>query len=196
MHVLDVRPWRLLLFSRWVVASSLRPHGPQHARLPWPTLSPRVCLNSCPLSQWCYLINSSSAAPLLLLPSVFPSIRVFSDELALCIRWPKYWCFSFSISPSNEYSGLISFRMDWFYLLVVQGLSRVFSSTTVQKHQFLLVTLGTVPILVLANWPSRSSWASGWSQTTQPHISVPFLNWSWTWRNGGKEEITRVGCLL
>ena len=58
--------------------------------------------------------------PLLLLPSVFPSIRVFSNESALCIRWPKYWSFSFSISPSNEYSGLISFRMDWFDLLAVQ----------------------------------------------------------------------------
>ena len=60
--------------------------------------------------------------PLLLLPSVFPSIRVFSRELALCIRWPKYWSFSLSISPSNEYSGLISFRIDWFDLLEVQGI--------------------------------------------------------------------------
>ena len=59
--------------------------------------------------------------PLLLLPSIFPSIRVFSNESALCIRWPKYWSFSFSISPSNEYSGLISFRMDWLDLLAVQG---------------------------------------------------------------------------
>ena len=59
--------------------------------------------------------------PLLLLPSVFPSIRVFSDESALCIRWPKFWSFNFSINPSNEYSGLISFRIDWFDLLVVQG---------------------------------------------------------------------------
>ena len=59
--------------------------------------------------------------PLLLLPSIFPSIRGFSNESALCIRWPKYWGFSFSISPSNEYSGLISFRMDWFDLLAVQG---------------------------------------------------------------------------
>ena len=59
--------------------------------------------------------------PLLLLPSIFPSIRVFSNELALWIRWPKYWSFSFNISPSNEYSGLISFRMDWFDLLTVQG---------------------------------------------------------------------------
>ena len=74
--------------------------------------------------------------PLLLLPPILPSIRVFSNESDLHIRWPKYWSFSFSISPSNEYSGLISFRIDWFDFLVVQGLSRVFSNTTVQKHQF------------------------------------------------------------
>ena len=73
--------------------------------------------------------------PLLFLLSIFPSIRVFSNESALHIRWPKYW--SFSISPSNEYSGLISFRSDWFDLLAVQRtLYRVFSSTTIQKHQF------------------------------------------------------------
>ena len=74
--------------------------------------------------------------PLLLLPSIFPSIRVFFSESVLHIRWPKYWSFSFSISPFNEYSGLLSFRMDWFDLLTVQELSRVFSNTTVQKHQF------------------------------------------------------------
>ena len=74
--------------------------------------------------------------PLLLLPSIFPNIRVLSNESAPCIRWPKYWSFSFSISPSNEHPGLISFRMDWLDLLAVQGLSRVFSNTTVQKHQF------------------------------------------------------------
>ena len=73
---------------------------------------------------------------LLLLPSIFPSIRLFSNESAFRIRWPKYWSLSFSISPSNEYSGLISFRINWFDLLAVQGLSRVFSSTTVGKHQF------------------------------------------------------------
>ena len=74
--------------------------------------------------------------PLLLLPSIFPSIRVFSNESALCIRWPKYWSFDFNTSPSNEHSGLISFRMDWLDLLQSKGLSRVFSNTTVQKHQF------------------------------------------------------------
>ena len=75
--------------------------------------------------------------PLLFLPSVFPSIRIFSNELALHTKWPNYWSFSFSISPPNEYSELISFRIDWLDLLAVQGtLSRVFSSTTVQKYQF------------------------------------------------------------
>ena len=74
--------------------------------------------------------------PLLLLPSIFPSIRVFPNESVLHIRWPKYWSFNFSISPSNTYLGLISFRMDWLDLLQSKGLSRVFSNTTVQKHQF------------------------------------------------------------
>ena len=74
--------------------------------------------------------------PLLLLPSIFPRIRVFSNESVLCIRWPKYWSFRFSIIPSNEYSALISFRIDWFDLLSAHGFSRVFSNTTVQKHQF------------------------------------------------------------
>ena len=76
--------------------------------------------NSCPLSGWCHLIISS-CHPLLLLLSIFPSITVFSNESVLHIRWPKYWSFSFSISRSIEYSGLISFRMDWLDLLAVQG---------------------------------------------------------------------------
>ena len=74
--------------------------------------------------------------PFLLLPSIFPSTRVFSNESALRIRWPKYWSFSFNISPSNEHPGLISLKMDWLDLLQSKGLWRVFSNTTVQKHQF------------------------------------------------------------
>ena len=74
--------------------------------------------------------------PLLLLPSIFPCIRVFSNESALCIRWPKYWSFSFSISPSNEYSGLISSRMDWLDLLAVQGTLKTLLQHQLQKHQF------------------------------------------------------------
>ena len=93
----------------------------QQARLPCSSPTPGAYSNSCPLCQWCHLILLILCRPLLLLPSFFPNIRVFSNESFLHIRWPKYWSFSFSISPSNEYSGLISFRMDWVDLLAVQG---------------------------------------------------------------------------
>ena len=89
-----------------------------------------MCIESVIPSNHLFLYH-----PLLLLPSIIPRARVFSNESVLPIRWPKYWSFSLSISPSNEYSGLISFRTDWFDLLAVQGLLRVFSNTTVQKHQ-------------------------------------------------------------
>ena len=117
---------------------SLQPHGLKHSRLLCPPLSPEVCSDSCPLSPWCYR-TILYCHPLLLLPSVFPSARVFSNELALWIRWPKYWSFSFSLSPSNEYSRLIFFRIYWFDLLHAQRLSRAFSSTTVWKHQYFSV---------------------------------------------------------
>ena len=87
--------------------------------------------------------------PFLLLPSVFPSIKGFSNEVGCCIRWPKYWHFSFSISPSSEYSGLISFRIDWFYLLTVKGFSRVFASTTVWKHSSLSYTVNPCCLSIL-----------------------------------------------
>ena len=83
----------------------------QHARLPCPPLSPRVCSNSCLLSQWCYLTVSFSALPFLFCLTL-KSIRVFSNKLVLHTRWSKDWSFSFRISPCNEYSGLISFRTD------------------------------------------------------------------------------------
>ena len=100
------------------MSDSLRPHGLQHARLPCSSPTPGASSNSCPSCQ-CHPTVSSSRP--LLLTSIFPSIRVFSNESVLHIRWPKYWSFSFSISPSNEYSGLISFRIDWLNLLAVQG---------------------------------------------------------------------------
>ena len=101
------------------MSDSLWHHGLQHARPPCPSPTPRVYPNSCPLSWWCHPAMSSCHR-LLLLPSIFPNIKVFSSELVLHIRWPKYWSFSFSISPSNEYSGLISFTIDGFDLLAVQ----------------------------------------------------------------------------
>ena len=104
------------------MSDSLQPHGLKHARPPYLSSTTGVYPNSCPLSQWCHPSNHLILChPLLLLPSMFPSIRVFSKKSALCIRWPKYWSFSFNISPSNEQSGLISFSMDWLDLLTVQG---------------------------------------------------------------------------
>ena len=97
--------------SHSAVSDSLPPHGLQHARPPCPSPTPGAYSNSCPWSRWCHPTISSSVVPLLL-ASIFPSIRVFSNVSVLCIRWPKYRSFSFSISPSSEYSGLISFRTE------------------------------------------------------------------------------------
>ena len=103
----------------WV--DSLQPHGLQHAKLSCPSPTPGACSNSCPWSQWCHLAISVLCLPLLLLLSIPSSIRVFSNESTLFMRWPKYWSFSFSIIPYKEIPGLISFRMDWIDLLAVQG---------------------------------------------------------------------------
>ena len=100
------------------VLSNSATHGLQHVRLLWKSPTPGAYSNSCPSHWWCHTTISSSCCPLLLLPSIFPSIRVFSNESVFHIRWSKYW--SFSISPSNEYSGLISFRIDWLDLFAVQ----------------------------------------------------------------------------
>ena len=91
--------------------------------------------------------------PLLLPTSNFLNIRVFSNTSVLCIRWPKYWSFSFSISSSNEHPGLVSFRMDWLDLLAVQGTRRVFSNTTIQKHQFFSTQLSLWSTSHIHTWP-------------------------------------------
>ena len=133
------------------MSDSFQPHGLHHTRFPRPPPSPGICPNSCPLNQWCYLTVSSWAAPhpcLLLLSSVFPSIRVFSNESALLIWWPEYWSFSFSTHwwnlfiPMNT-QGWFSLGLAGLISLQPKGLSRVFSSTTVSKHQF----FGTQPSL-------------------------------------------------
>jgi len=116
---------------------TLRPHESQHARPPCPSPTPGVHSNSTSIESVMPSSHLMLCRPLFLLPPITPSIRVFSNEPTLHMRWPEYWSFSFSISPSNEHPGLISFRMDWLDLLAVQGtLKRVFSNTTVQKHQF------------------------------------------------------------
>ena len=103
------------------MSESLRPHGPQHGRPPCPSPTPGVYPNSVSIESVMPSNHLILCHPCLLLPSIFPSIRVFSNESALHIRWPKYWSFSFNITSSNEHPGLISFRMDWLDLLAVQG---------------------------------------------------------------------------
>ena len=102
------------------MSDSLRHHGLQHTRAPCPSPTPRIYSDSYPLTRWCHLTISSSVIPFSSCFQSFP-VSVFSDELVLRIKWPKCWSFSFNISPSNEYSGLISFRMDWLDLLALQG---------------------------------------------------------------------------
>ena len=126
-------PW-LLLFNHSVMWNSLWYHGVQHTRLPCPSLSLGVCTDSCPLSWWCHP-TICPLSSLLFLLSIFSSMRIFSSESNLCIRWPKYSSLSFSISLSSEYSGLISFSFDWLNSLMFKRFSSVFSNTTVQKHQ-------------------------------------------------------------
>ena len=108
------------MFSHSVVSDSLRPHESQHARPPCPSPSPGVHSNMS-IESGMPSSHLILCHPLLLLPPMPPSIRIFSNESLLCIRWPKYWSFSFSISPSYEHPVLISFRMDWLDLLAVQG---------------------------------------------------------------------------
>ena len=108
-------------FSR---TNSFRPHGLQQARPPCPSPAPRVYPKLMSITSVMPSSHLILCCPLLLLPSIFPSIRVSSIESVLRIRWPKYWSFSFNISPSNEHPGLVSFRMDWLDLLAVQGTLR------------------------------------------------------------------------
>ena len=123
----------IVLFSCSVVFHSLQPHGLQHVRLPYKQL---LKLAQTHVHWVNDAIQPSHPLLSLLLPSIFPSIWVFSYESALCIRWAKYWRFSFSISPSKEYSGLIFFRMDWFDLLVVQWTVKSLLQHHSSKHQF------------------------------------------------------------
>ena len=102
------------------MSKSLCPHGLENVRLPYPLPTPLNCSNSCPLSRWCHKTISSSVIPFSSCLQYFQHQGLF-QWLNFCIRWPKYWNFSFSISPSNKYSGLISLRTDWFDLFAVQG---------------------------------------------------------------------------
>ena len=146
------------------MSDSLQLRGLQHARLPCPSPNSQSLLKV----MFIELVMPSShlilCHPLLLLPSIFPNIRVFSSESVLCIRWPKFWPFSFSISPSNEDSGLISFRMDWLDILAVQGTLRSLlqhhssKASILQGSDFFMVQLShpymTIgKTIALTRWP-------------------------------------------
>ena len=137
----------MLLFNHQVMSDTLQLHELQHARLPCPSVSPRACSDSLSIESVMLSNYLILCRLLLFLPSVFPSIRVFSNESALHIRWPKYWSFSFNINPFNDYSKLISFRMDWLDLFDVQGTLKSFlqhhssKSSILQCLAFLMVQL-------------------------------------------------------
>ena len=146
------------LFSPWVVSDSLWLHGLQHARLLSSTISWNL-LKSMSIESMMPSNHLILCHLLLLLPSVFPSIRVFSSVSALLIRWPEYWSFSFSISPSNEYSGLISFKIDWFDLLSVQGTLKHLlqhhnlKASILQCSAFFMVQLSSRKYILLRSHP-------------------------------------------
>ena len=142
--------------SSWVMSNSLQPHGLQQASLP--IINSRSLVKFMSIELLMPSNHLILCLSLLLLPSLFPSIRVFSNESVLCIRWPKYWSFSFGISPSNEYSGLVSFRIDWFDLLAVQGTLK----SLLQHHS------SRASIL----WHSALSWALFMVQLSHPYITA------------------------
>ena len=148
-------------FSHSVVSDSLWPHGLQHSRLPCPSPAPRGWSNSCPSHQWWNPTISSSVSSLLL-PSIFPSIMVFSNQF-FHIRWPKYWSFSFSISLSNEYPELISFMMDWFNFLEVQGILKSIlwhhsSKASFLCHSGLLIVQLSHPFMTTGKTIALTRW--------------------------------------
>ena len=150
----------LLLFSHLVVSNSFRPHGLQYPRPPCPSLTPEVCPSSCPLHWWCHPVISSSEALFSFYPQSFPWLKNWlSNESAVCIRWPKYWSFSFSIHLSNKTQGWFSLRLTGLIFLLSKRLSGVFSSTLVQRYQFF------------------SALPSLWS-------SSHYLQWFWSPRRG------------
>ena len=131
-------------FSRSVVSDSLRPHESQHARPPCPSPTPGVYPKPMSIESVMPSSHLILCRPLLLLPPILPSIRVFSNESTLRMRWPKYWSFSFNISPSNEHPGWSPLGWTGWIFLQFKGLSRVFSNTTVQKHQFFGAQLSSI----------------------------------------------------
>ena len=164
----------MLLFSHSVMSDSLWPHWLQHARPPCPSPSLGACLNSCPSSQWFHPSISSSVIPSSSCLQSFPESGSF-PMITLHIRWPKYWTFSFS--PSNEYSGLISFIIDWFDLLAVQGTLKSLlqhhnsKASVLQRSAFFIVQLSQFVVIytvkvekAMAPHSSTLAWKIPWTE--------------------------------
>ena len=147
--------FRSVQFSCSVMSNSLWPHELQHARPPCPSPTHGINSNLRPSSRWCHPAISSSVVPFSSCPEIPPSIRVFSNESNLHIRWPDFWSFSFSISPSNEHPGLVSFRMDWLALLAVQGTLK----SLLQHHssKFFSAQLSSESNSHIHTWPLENS---------------------------------------
>jgi len=146
-------PLQSVQFSHSVLSDFLQPHELQHARPPCPSPTPEVHSNSCPPSRWCHPAVSSSVVPFSSCSQSLPASESFPMSQLFVWSWPKYWSFSFSISPSNEHPGLISFRMDWLDLLAVQGTLKSLPNTTVQKHQFFGTQLSSQSNSHIHTWP-------------------------------------------
>ena len=166
--------------SHSVVSDSLWSHELQHARPLCPLSTPSVHTNSCPSSWWCHPAISS-CRPLFLLPPNSPNIRVFSNESTLCMRWPKYWSFSFSISPSKEHPGLSSFRMDWLDLLAVQGtlkhlLQHHSSKASILRHSALFTVQLSNPYMTTGKTIALTRWT--FVGKVMPLFWICYLGWS------------------
>ena len=149
----DMTQWlSSVQFSSSVMSNSLWPHESKHTRATYPSPTPGDYSNSCLLSQWCHPAISSSVVPFSSCLQSFPASGSFPMS-QLRMRWPKYWSFSFSISSSNEYPGLISFRITGWSSLQSKGLSRVFTNTTVQKYQFFSAQLSSQSNSHIHTWP-------------------------------------------
>ena len=189
-------------FSHSVVSDSLWPHESQHARPPYPSQTPRDYSNLCPSSQWCHPAISSSVVPFSSCPQSFPASGSFPNELALLIRWPKYWSFSFNISPSREHPGLISFRMDWLDLLAVQATLKSLLQHYSSKASILLRS-AFFTIQLSQSIESKKEVQNRTLEGREAHgaekrmkqVTVETLLSRWTWKNRvsqKKEKINTV----
>ena len=166
-------------FSCSVVPNTLWPHGLQHARFPCPVPTPRACSNSYPLNQWCHQTTSSCVVPFSSCLQSFPASVFFSNESVLCTRWPKCWSFSFSISPSKEYSGLISFKIDWFDFAIQGILKNLFQhhsskALLLQCSVFFIYIYIYIHIYICCLIAKSDSFGTPWTVSYQAPLSIEF----------------------